>query len=123
MTDTDNTNALREMDTFKTHVKTWLQLDDKISNLQQQIKAYKQQQKELTPLLIHFMNARDIREISSNEGNIRFDVAKSRASLSNKKLQSTISTYFNNDEKTKELIDHIMENREIKETIKLKRYE
>lgn len=123
MTDTDNTNALREMNTFKTHVKTWLQLDDKISNLQQQIKAYKQQQKELTPLLIHFMNARDIREISSNEGNIRFDVAKSRASLSNKKLQSTISTYFNNDEKTKELIDHIMENREIKETIKLKRYE
>ena len=123
MTDTDNENALKEMNTFKSHVRTWLQLDDKISNLQQQIKGYKQQQKELTPLLIHFMNVRDIREISSNEGNIRFDVAKSRASLSNKKLQSSISTFFNNEEQTKELIDHIMENREIKETIRLKRYE
>lgn len=123
MTDTDNEKALQEMDTFKSHVRTWLQLDDKISNLQQQIKGYKQQQKELTPLLIHFMNVRDIREISSNEGNIRFDVAKSRASLSNKKLQSSISTFFNNEEQTKELIDHIMENRVIKETIRLKRYE
>lgn len=123
MENTQNADALRAMDTFKQQVKTWLQLDDKVTELQQQIKAHRQQQKELTPLIIHFMNERNIQEISSNEGSIRFNVAKTRAGLSNKKLQSTISSYFNNDEKTKELIDHIMENREIKETIKLKRYE
>ena len=116
MENTENTEALRNMENFKQQVKTWLQLDDKMAELQQQIKAYKQQQKELTPLIIHFMNERNIQEISSNEGSIRFNVAKSRAGLSNKKLQSTIASYFNNDEeKTKQLIDHIMENREIKE--------
>ena len=90
-----------EMETFKTNVKKWLHLDDKMSELQQKIKAYRQQQKELTPIIIHFKN---------------------RASLSNKKLQTTIGTYFNDDDKAKDLIDHIMNNREIKETIKLKRY-
>ena len=119
---TANTHALREMDSFKSNVKQWLNLDDKISDLQQRIRALKQQQKELTPVIIHFMNERQIEEISSSEGNIRFNVAKTRASLSNKRLQSTIGAYFNDDDKTKELIDHIMNNREIKETIKLKRY-
>lgn len=123
MENTQDDEAQRNMNTFKQQVKTWLQLDDKVSDLQQQIKAYRQQQKELTPLIIHFMNERNIQEISSNEGSIRFNVAKSRVGLSNKKLQSTIASYFNNDEKTKDLIDHIMENREIKETIKLKRYD
>lgn len=125
MSDNDssaNTHALREMDSFKSNVKQWLNLDDKISDLQQRIRALKQQQKELTPVIIHFMNERQIEEISSSEGNIRFNVAKTRASLSNKRLQSTIGAYFNDDDKTKELIDHIMNNREIKETIKLKRY-
>jgi len=125
MSDNDssaNTHALREMDSFKSNVKQWLNLDDKISDLQQRIRALKQQQKELTPVIIHFMSERQIEEISSSEGNIRFNVAKTRASLSNKRLQSTIGAYFNDDDKTKELIDHIMNNREIKETIKLKRY-
>ena len=125
MSDNDssaNTHALREMDSFKSNVKQWLNLDDKISDLQQRIRALKQQQKELTPVIVHFMNERQIEEISSSEGNIRFNVAKTRASLSNKRLQSTIGSYFNDDDKTKELIDHIMNNREIKETIKLKRY-
>jgi len=125
MSDNDssaNTHALREMDSFKSNVKQWLNLDDKISDLQQRIRALKQQQKELTPIIVHFMNERQIEEISSSEGNIRFNVAKTRASLSNKRLQSTIGEYFNDDDKTKELIDHIMNNREIKETIKLKRY-
>lgn len=117
----ENTNE--NLDAFKIKVKTWLQLDDKISDLKEKIKAYKQQQKELTPLIIHFMNNRDIQEVSSNEGSLRFNVAKTRASLSNKKLQSTIGAYFNDEDKTKELIEHIMENREIKETIKLKRFD
>tara|TARA_B110000914_G_scaffold223092_1_gene237849 strand:+ start:1283 stop:1645 length:363 start_codon:yes stop_codon:yes gene_type:complete len=113
----------QDIDEFKHNVKTWLHLDDKISDLQQKIKAYKNQQKELNPLIIHFMNKRDIQEVNSNEGNIRFNVAKTRASLSNKKLQSSISSYFNNDDQTQNLIEHIMNNREIKETVKLKRFE
>lgn len=112
-----------ELQTFKDNVKAWLSIDDKVVELQQQIKGFKAQQKELSTFIMHFMGERDINEISSNEGNLRFNTLKTKAGLSNKKLKSTISAYFENDqEKTDALIEHIMSNREVKETLKLKRY-
>ena len=122
MTEEEDTNLYQTEDCIH-YVKEWLKLDDDLKSHSEKMKHIRQRQKEISHFIIHYMNQKGLEHLTFDGGRIECNVAKSKPALSKKKLNSSVLEYFNNDEqKAQELLDFIMEKREVKETTKLKRF-
>lgn len=104
------------------YVKQWLQYDDEIKKFTENIKRLKQKQNELSHFIIHYMNTNELEHLTFDGGRLECNIKKTKGGLSKKYVSSCVKDYFKNDEtKTKELLDKLLNNREVKETVKLKR--
>ena len=104
-------------------VKTWLDIDNQIKELQAEIKIRRNLKKELTKDLVGIMNNNDLDSMNTSQGQLIKTTRKVKAPLSKKHLISSISTFFKEDaEITAALCKHIMETRntQIKENIRRK---
>lgn len=106
------------------HIRGWIQIDNDISTLQKQIKALRDEKKELTTSLVDVMKTNEIDCFDINEGKLIYAKSKYKKPINKKTLLDSLQTYFKNDgERAQEVSDHIFNNREetIKESIKRKK--
>lgn len=126
-----------ELINFKENVKLWLMRKNAINNLQDnikelqiplrkiqdQIKLIKIKKKEmendsnqLNENILYFMKKYQIGDLNTNSGKIKYSVVKRKDPINKKTVQDKIKNYFNNDEKSEELISIIYgKNRGYKE--------
>ena len=104
------------------YVKEWLKCDDEIRLQNEKIKSIKEKQKNLSNHIIHYMTINNIENFTFEGGQLQKNVKKKMGTLSKKYVSTTLKEYFKNDEhKTNELLETLLNNREVKEITSLKR--
>jgi hypothetical protein len=105
------------------HIKKWIQYDNDIKNLQNELKAKKEIRKQHTEQLVNIMKSNEIDCFDVNNGKLMYTRTKVKAPLNKSQMIQTLMEYFNNDEpRVKELEDRLMSARKekITETIRRK---
>ena len=107
-----------------TTIKDWIGQDDKIKELQRQIKEHRTAKKNLTDNLVEIMKTNEIDCFDINNGKIMYSKNKVKTPLNKKSLLNTLEKYFEDIPQVdaSKVSEFIMDNREtkIKENIKRK---
>jgi hypothetical protein len=125
MNDLNTTNS-QEMDDlareeFSNNVKDYLELEEQISKLNIALRERRTKLKALSNMIIKNMEQNDIHHINIKNGVLVYKNDTVYKGLNKKNLMNGLSIYFNNDEqKTHEATNTVMENRERLNKIRLK---
>ena len=105
-------------------IKEWIDHDNEIKNLQQQIKEHRNKKKSLTDNLLEIMKDNEIDCFDINNGKIIYCKNKVKSPLNKKTLLETLEKYFEDmpDIHQEQVSKYIFDNRkiEIKENIRRK---
>ena len=106
-------------------IKKWLKIESELKLLALEAKKRKQEKKELQNELLDVMKTNDLECIDTSNGKIMYKKTETKQPLNKKTLESLLKKYYSDKqdiEKTEELCNFILENREkkINESIKLK---
>jgi len=105
------------------NVKSWIQLDTEIKELQKLIKEKRKEKKNYTESLVSIMRNNEIDCFDIKDGKLIYTKKKVKAPLSKKHLLLSLSNYFkDNKDLITELSEFILDSREekIKENIRRK---
>ena len=105
-----------------TNIKEWLQLDNEIKTLRKELKIRREKKKLLNSYLTGFMKQSDTDRFTTKQGNLNMTKEKRSQYIGKTFLMKTIGGFFHDDPYlAKELIEHVLNNREVKEieTVKL----
>jgi len=109
-------------DELVNHLKDWLNIDNKILQLQKQMKEFRMQKKDLTNDLMEVMKTNEIECFDIKDGKIMYTKTKTKAPLNKKTLLAALSNYYqNNSQKAEEISNYILDSREEKERESIKR--
>jgi hypothetical protein len=106
-----------------THIKKWMQYDNDIKQLQNELKTKKESRRQHTEQLVNIMKSNEIDCFDVNNGKLLFSRTKVKTPLNKSQMVQALMEYFNNDEpRVKELEDRLMSARKekITETIRRK---
>ena len=106
-----------------TNIKEWIKIDNEIIKLKQEIKERNAKKKSLTEELVDVMKENNIDCFNINGGAVLYKKNIVKKPINSKMLLTTLQTYYKeNFEMSKEITEHILNNREevTKETIKRK---
>ena len=106
-----------------THIKRWIQYDNEIKKLQEELKTRKDLRKQHTHELVEIMKNNDIDCFDVNNGKLIYTKTKIKAPLNKAQMMHALMQFYNNDEvRVRELGDHLMSARQekINESIRRK---
>lgn len=106
-----------------THIKKWMQYDNDIKQLQNELKTKKESRRQHTEQLVNIMKSNEIDCFDVNNGKLLFSRTKVKTPLNKSQMVQALMEYINNDEpRVKELEDRLMSARKekITETIRRK---
>jgi len=117
----------KELQDFKSKVSKWCEMDNKIKQFEQVVKAHKKQKEELCTDILEFMEGYEISNVKTAFGKIQKIESETKAPITKGLIEDKINSYFtkigvkNSKEQTEILIEDLYENREKKKTVRLKR--
>jgi len=110
-----------EMATLTHSIIEWRRLKDDHAQLRQQLRECGTKMKRLEEIILRIMKNHNIGalDLKSSGGRVLFKKQKRQAGLGQKNMMKLISEHLQSDEKAKNLMTYIQENREvlIKESI------
>lgn len=104
-------------------IKEWVQTDNELLKLKNQIKELNSKKKDLTETLVGVMKQNEIDCFDIKGGSISYKKNVVKKPITGKTLMAALSQYYKSDPNTaEELTKYVMNNREeqVKETIKRK---
>jgi hypothetical protein len=103
-------------------IKKWLDTENKILNIQKELKELKKNKKQISVELSEIMKNKNLDCIDVTQGKILYTKNKSKKGINKKYLETVLTKFYENNEQAKEICDFILENRETieKENIRLK---
>ena len=94
------------------NVKSWLQIDTEIRQLQQEIRKRRALKKEMTDALVEIMKSQDIEIMNAGESQLIRTEKKTKSALSKKHLITSLLDFYKNDKETvAQLTNFIMNTR------------
>lgn len=112
----------KELQDFKSLVKSWITYDDEIRTLQQSVKDRKKQRDTLAPVILEFMNSHRIDDLNTQDGGkLEYKVTKHKKPINKQTLRSKLAEYFRNMTKSEEAVKYVYDNRDTTEKISLRR--
>ena len=120
----EQTIMINELDLkdFKEKVKIWMGIDDEIKMLQDAIKERKEKKKQLTNEVLYFMNQHNIENLNTKKGDkLKYSVTKRKKTISNKEFKQKFDELFRNSENYEKYMEYMYGNREVIESINLRR--
>lgn len=85
------------LDMFKQDVRRWLDIDNAIKVLQDNLKDRRKEKTALTSRIMDFMKRHNIDDLNTPMGRLRFQVRKVKAPLSQQEIQRRINDYYKDD--------------------------
>lgn len=110
---------------FVQDIKKWVEYDNKIEGYTSKIKSLKEEKLLLSNKITLHMedNQMSNTTINISDGKLKLVEQNISSPLTYKFLEESLNKYFNgNNEKTKDIIDFLKENRQVKKNTFLKRY-
>jgi hypothetical protein len=107
----------QELQYFKEKVKRWLLIDKQVSDLESQIKEIKKVKKELMPEITKFMVQYNISDLNTEDGKLKCSERKTKQTINKAYLTGILQeTLGENNDKTTECLENILNKRSIKIT-------
>jgi len=104
------------------YIKTWIDVDNQMRNLQKEMKTLKDNKKTLTDALVNVMKSNEIDVFDINDGKLVYSKQKVKAPINKTTLFAALMQHYNDEEAAKILSEFIMSSRQekIKESIRRK---
>jgi hypothetical protein len=119
-----NTDDLQQ---FKLNVNKWCELDNKIKQYEQVVKAHKKIKDELCSSILKFMDGYEISNLKTPFGQIEKVESETKVAVTKVMIEERVQNYFsklgfkNSKEQSQTLIKDLYDNREKKKVVRLKR--
>jgi len=104
------------------YIKSWIEVDNQMRNLQKEMKTLKDNKKTLTDALVNVMKSNEIDVFDINDGKLVYSKQKVKAPINKTTLFAALMQHYNDEEAAKNLSEFIMSSRQekIKESIRRK---
>ena len=110
-----------EVTQFKLLVKKWLEVDNELDNLSKQSKELRSTKKDLSAKISVFMVHNKITDINTEMGVVKCNERKVKAPLNKDNIKTNLTEMINNELQVNQILNKIMEGRELKTTYEIKR--
>ena len=104
-----------------TSIKHWVQIDDKIRKLKNELKELNDEKKTHEEIVLVELSNMDEQVINISDGKLRKNVTKTQSALKKDEIQKTIFEFTKDEQKTFNIIEKIMATRRVTEKVNLKR--
>lgn len=109
-----------ELECFKVNVKEWLEIDEQVNELNNQIKELKKKKnKLLEPKITGFMRSYNISDLNTEQGKLRCNQRNTRKPLSKSLIQESLLEIMKEQDKVDDALDIMLNKRETVTTYKL----
>jgi hypothetical protein len=85
------------LEAFKHDVRAWLEMDNTLRVLQQNLRERRAEKRVLTQRVLEFMRRYKIDDLNTPIGRLRFQVSRVKAPLSQQEILDRIANYYQND--------------------------
>ena len=104
------------------YIKSWIEVDNSMRNLQKEMKTLKDNKKTLTDALVNVMKSNEIDVFDINDGKLVYAKTKVKAPINKTTLFSALMQHYSDEDTAKKLSEFIMDSRQekIKESIRRK---
>ena len=80
-----------QLDHFKSNVKDWLEMDEKIKVLEKEVREMKKiRNKQLEPKITGFMRSYNISDLNTDSGKLRCNERNTKAPVNKKSIQESL---------------------------------
>ena len=101
-------------------INEYVNTNQKIETMNSKMKELKDYNKKLSDGIINFMEKNKKKDLSYNKSKFEIKKNKTQSTISQKLLKDSLESYFNDSEKTKKVLKHILDNRVLTEKTELK---
>jgi hypothetical protein len=108
---------------FETHVQQWVQLDNNVRKLNEQLKDLRDKRNNLEENILSYASSNNLSNASVkiSDGRLRFSNTRVPEPLTFKYLEKTLGEVIKNESQVKLIMEHIRNKREIKIVPEIKR--
>ena len=116
-----------ELKEFRQKVNKWCELDNKIKQYEQVVKAHKKMKEDLCGDILEFMEGYDISNLKTPFGKLEKVQSVTKVPITKVLIEEKVSTYFtklgvkNSKEQSETLVKDLYDNREKKTSVRLRR--
>jgi len=102
-----------QLDHFKTNVKDWLEMDEKIKVLEKEVREMKKiRNKQLEPKITGFMRSYNISDLNTESGKLKCNERNTKAPVNKKSIQESLQKVLSMEQATTAM-DEIYLNRQV----------
>ena len=102
-----------QLDHFKTNVKDWLEMDEKIKVLEKEVREMKKiRNKQLEPKITGFMRSYNISDLNTESGKLKCNERNTKAPVNKKTIQESLQKVLSMEQATTAM-DEIYLNRQV----------
>ena len=111
------------MERFQNNIQKWVELDNKVKNLNEEIRAYRNQKNELADDIFAVVETNNLKKavIEISDGSLKFNTVKNTQPLTLKFIHKCLSECINNTDTVDNLLKYIKSQRESKYVQQIKR--
>lgn len=108
---------------FQKNIQNWVSIDNKIKNLQQQVKQFRSEKNTLTNEIFNYAESNNLENavIQISDGKLKFQNVKTNPPLTFKFIEDCLMECIQNEDQVKQLIKFIKNKREPKYSYDIKR--
>ena len=114
-------NNKKPSDKLISSIKHWVQLDDKVRKLKDEMKELSNEKKSHEEVVLTELEKMEEQAINISDGKLRRNLTKTQAPLKKEEIQKTIFEFTKDEQKTFDIIEKIMSSRQVTEKVNLKR--
>ena len=104
------------------HIKSWIEVDNDMRNLQKEMKTLRDNKKTLTDALVNVMKSNEIDVFDINDGKLVYAKTKVKVPITKTSLFTALMQHYKDEDAAKKLSEFIMDSRQekVKESIRRK---
>jgi hypothetical protein len=106
---------------LKLSIKGWIDLDDKIFKLKEEMKILAGEKKELEKVVLEELDKIDEKVIAVSDGKLLKNISKTKSPLKKEHIHKTLLHLTKDEKKTSDIINEMMKSRQEVEKVNLKR--
>ena len=110
-------------DNFQKQIQNWVSVDNRMKNLQMQVKELRQVKNTLTDSIFQYAESNNLENavIKISDGKLKFQNVKSTSPLTFRFIEECLNDVISNEEQVKTIIKYIKSKRETKYNYDIKR--
>ena len=109
---------------FENNIKQWVLYDNKIKELNESLKSYREKKNTLSTNIISYVNDEKIKNsvVKISDGRLKFTTIKTYNPLTFKFIEECLKEIIKDESQVDKIITHIKEKRETKYVEEIKRF-